>query len=91
MESDGNWREQRKAQERSGQTGAACCREHGIPEKTFHYCRRKLKEESGRRFVKVGGGVEPLRMTRGAITVEIPANADARSIRTVVEALDARD
>ena len=91
MEREGNWRERLKAQERSGQTGAAYCREHGIPEKTFHYWRRKLKEERGGRFVKVGGGCEPLRITRGSITVEISANADVRTIRNVFEALDAHD
>jgi len=88
------WREHLKAQVASGLTGAAYCRERGIPEKTFHYWRRKAKEENaeGRgRFVKVTGSPEPIRITRGAVTIEISATSDPQTLRRVLEALDARD
>lgn len=41
------WAERLKAQQASGQSAAAFCREHGLTEWAFSYWKRKLRKQSG--------------------------------------------
>jgi transposase-like protein len=92
----GQWRERVAEQQRSGMSVRQFCREQQLPEHAFYAWRKRLRTEGPLRFalleptgaaMATGSTVELVLPTGERL--RIGAGVDARTLRTVLEALRA--
>jgi transposase len=92
------WREWVAEQERSGLSARRFCKERGLSESSFYAWRKRLREQGPVRFALVERGApRPTPAAEAALELvlatgerlRIGAGVDAKTLRTVLEALQA--